>query len=380
MPLRSPRTKQLAQAGALVVIVFLSALALEAVTRGASAAIPAARPLNGQPRRAQPAPKQPSVSSAPAGPASVARADAEAEAAPEDTAGAESGLSWPARVQSCGGPPQLIIALLGVDERGLEHEGPPRTDAIMLVKVNLEAHTASVLSFPRDLFIPSTKVETGRIFAGRISQAYRWGERYEVAGGGPAVIQAVMERNFGIPVERYVLVNFEAFTSAIDALGGIQVDVPKDIHDTTFPADDGVSWTEFHLPAGKQHLDGATALRYARTRHQDDDFNRIKRQQQIALAVRDRLLSADVLPRLPALASAVRGLIRTDLTPGELAALACVGPRIDRDSIETYAVDRNMLRPEPADDGTTVWLPNDEALVRLAESFMGAHLQRPKDP
>jgi LCP family protein required for cell wall assembly len=273
---------------------------------------------------------------------------------------------------ACAGPEHITLALLGVDDREEGYERATRTDAISLVNVNFTNQSAAMFSIPRDLYVALPNLAEVGIEADRINTAYLYGEVYGVEGGGPAELKEAIELNFGIRVDRYVMVNFGAFEAAVDALGGIDIDVPKAIYDPNFPADDGSGRTVvFELPAGWQHLDGRTALRYARTRHQDDDYHRVQRQQQVLLAIRDKLLSPDVIPHLPDLLNRLSGLIRTDLSPQELAMLACIGPQIDRAAIEAYAIDGTMVIPWTTPNGGRVSVPDRDAIAPLVQEFLG---------
>jgi anionic cell wall polymer biosynthesis LytR-Cps2A-Psr (LCP) family protein len=118
-------------------------------------------------------------------------------------------------------------------------------------------------------------------------------------------------------------------------------------------------------------MDGKTALRYARTRHQDDDYHRIQRQQLVLLAIRGKLLSPEVIPQIPALLQALSNLAQTDLAPEEIAALACVGPQIDRSAITSLAIDGTMVIPWTTPSGGRVSIPDREAIAPLVEQFLG---------
>jgi LCP family protein required for cell wall assembly len=270
----------------------------------------------------------------------------------------------------CGGPEQLTIAILGVDDRENNYAKPTRTDAISIVTVRLAQKSASVLSIPRDLYVPLPNLERVNIQQDRINTAYLYGEVYGVEGGGPAEVKQTIELNFGIRVHRYLMLNFGAFVSFVDALGGIEVDVPKAIYDPQFPAEDGSGTVIFELPAGRQHLDGQTALRYARTRHQDDDYHRVARQQQVMLAIRDKLISPEVIPHIPALISSLSGLVKTDLTAEEITALACVGPQIDRAAIGMHAIDGTMVLAWTTPTGGRVSIPNRDVIAPMVEEFL----------
>jgi LCP family protein required for cell wall assembly len=271
---------------------------------------------------------------------------------------------------ACGGPQEMTIALLGMDTRADDYDYRSRTDAIVLVHINFVTRKAAMLSIPRDLYVPLPDLAEAGIDQSRINTAYLYGEIYGVPGGGPAEFKHTVELNFGLRVDRYVLVNFAAFKAAVDALGGIDVDVPKAIYDPTFPADEGDGTIVFEVPAGVVHMDGATALRYARTRHQDDDYRRGQRQQQVLLAIRDKLTRPEVIPQIPGLIVALRGAGRTDLAPEEVAALACLGPQIDRAAVTTLAIDGTMILPWTTPTGGRVSIPNREVIAPVVESFL----------
>lgn len=270
----------------------------------------------------------------------------------------------------CGGPEAMTIALLGVDERSGDYARATRTDAISLVHMHFSERRAAVLSIPRDLYVPLPSLEHVGIAQDRINTAFLYGEIYGVEGGGPAEFKAAVELNLGVRVDRYVMVNFGAFVAAVDAVGGIDVDVPKAIQDPHFPTEAGGTEV-FELAAGRQHLDGATALKYVRTRHQDDDYHRIQRQQAVLLAMADQLLTPAVVPQLPALMSALSGSVRTDLTPGEMAALACLGPQIDRSAVGAYAITSAEVIPYTTPTGGRVSIPNRLAIAPLVAAFLG---------
>jgi LCP family protein required for cell wall assembly len=273
---------------------------------------------------------------------------------------------------ACGGPPHMTIALLGMDSRGNEITFRARTDAITLVHVDLTTGTAAMLSIPRDLYVPLPNLGGVGISQDRINTAFLFGDIYGVPGGGPAEFKQAVELNLGIRVDRYALFNFGAVKSTIDALGGIDLNVPEAIHDPDFPADDGIGTILLDVPAGPQHMDGATALRYARTRHQDDDYHRIKRQQLVLLAVREKLISPSAIPQIPALLATLQHLGRTDLSPTEIAALACIGPRIDRASIRTLAIDGTMIVPWTTPSGGNVSIPNRDRIAPVVQQFLNA--------
>ena len=124
----------------------------------------------------------------------------------------------------------------------------------------------------------------------------------------------------GAPIDRYLLVGLQGVREIVDAAGGVEIDVDEPIHDGAYPTDD-YGTIVVDIPAGRQTMDGETALRYARTRHQDSDFGRVARQQRVLLALRNRLLQPINWWRAPAVLAAVQRTTHTDLGPLDLAAL-----------------------------------------------------------
>ncbi len=289
------------------------------------------------------------------------------ETTPEPTAVALPTVSGP-----CGGPAEMTIALLGMDTRGDDYDYRARTDAITLLHINFVTGKAAMFSIPRDLYVPLPNLAEAGIDQARINTAYLYGEIYGVPGGGPAEFKQAIELNFGLRVDRYVLINFSAFKATIDAVGGVEIEVPKAIYDEDFPADEGDGTLVLDIPAGLTHMDGAQALRYARTRHQDDDYHRIQRQQLVLLALRDKLAQPSIIPQIPGLIAALQTAGRTDLAPDEMAALACVGPRIDRAAITALQIDGAMIIPYTTPTGGHVSIPDRDLIAPVVQEFLHA--------
>lgn len=202
------------------------------------------------------------------------------------------------------------ILLLGTDDRP-DDVGPARTDTIILLTLDPRSSTAGMLSFPRDIWINIPGYNT----AGKINTAYGMGEQTQ-AGSGPQVVMNTISSFIGYPIDYYVRINFQGFVETVDLIGGVDIMVPKTIHDEEYPTSDyGVE--TFHLDAGLQHMDGETALKYARTRHADDDYARSRRQQDVIRAVLDKVTRADMiaslLPRAWQLVNTMRSSIDTNI-------------------------------------------------------------------
>lgn len=230
---------------------------------------------------------------------------------------------------------RVNVLVLGIDRRPSE-SCPCRTDTMILVSLDPKTSTAGIVTLPRDLYVPIPTVGEARI-----NQANWYGALNKYPGGGPALAKRTVEYNFGRPVHFYVLVDFAGFRKVVDTLGGIDIDVPKPINDPTYP-DDNFGIRPLVIPAGRVHMNGDLALAYARTRHQDGDFGRAKRQVQVLLAIRDKALRLDLLPKIPSLMQTMWGTVETDLTPQEVIALAQSAVKVKTENIKTGTIDESM--------------------------------------
>lgn len=261
------------------------------------------------------------------------------------------------------------ILIMGIDRR----PGEPfisRTDTMMLTSLDPETDQVSILSIPRDLYV----VIPGR-GQDRINTAFVYGSTGNNPEGGAQLAMQTVEYNLGVPVHDYLLVDFGAVTSGIDAIGGIDVNVPYDIYDPTFP-DMNYGYDPLYIPAGLQHMDGTTALKYARTRHQDNDFQRAHRQQQVIMAVRQKMLGLglpELLRQAPFLYQQLNSGIRTDLSLEEMISLATAAAGISSDSIRTEVLDQNYVMSYRTPAGASVLVPINEQIAPLIEElFFGS--------
>lgn len=268
---------------------------------------------------------------------------------------------------TCDGPGRMNILLIGIDGFNNNYYRAARSDTIILLGVNFAAKSAQMLSIPRDLWVQLPGLV--QVPEGRINTAYHYGELYSAPGGGPGELSAVLANTFGLRVDRYATVSFTAFEQGIDAIGGVDINIPEPIHDDSYPLRDGSGTIAIDFPAGQVHMDGATALIYARTRHDSSDFQRMRRQQQVLFAVRNQLLRPQTLLQLPALTQALMGATRTDLSLDDMALLGCLGPQIDVSAIQTWVISGNMVKDTKLADGAQVLLPVMDAILPVLEQF-----------
>jgi len=265
---------------------------------------------------------------------------------------------------------RMNILLLGIDARR-NADAPSRTDSMMLCSVDPAAKSVTLLSIPRDLWVP---MPPGFTFVGqdRINAAHFYGDLYHYPVGGPALAKEAVQYNLGVPVQYYVRIDFQGFVRAIDEIGGIDIDVPREIVDTAYPLD-GDQVTTLRIHAGLQHMDGDLALKYARTRHDSNDIDRARRQQQVMLAVRDKVLALDIpLTRIPALFSILGSSIQTDMPLDKIYQAAQVVRAVHTSEIRHAVIDETMTTRWITSGGADVLLPQQDRIHALIEELFPA--------
>jgi len=248
---------------------------------------------------------------------------------------------------------QIRIALLGSDYRP---KGGFRTDTIMIVSINPEDKTATVVSFPRDLYVrmPGRDQE-------RINTAFAY--------GGFDLFNEMLQENFGFQVDYYVMTNFNGFVNIIDHLGGIEVDSAQTFADTCDLPDASNGYCS--VGVGTQYMDGATALWYARARYTTSDFDRSRRALEIIKAVYNRLLQFDVIKKIPSLYSIYTDNVETNLDLATVAKLAPLAPTLAQSSnIRSYTIGTKDVTPYTTPSGGSVQLPIYENIFVILKDVL----------
>lgn len=201
----------------------------------------------------------------------------------------------------------ISILFIGVDdseERQSSGAGNPRSDALILATLNNKNRTIKMVSIPRDsyVYVPYVGYED------KITHAHAF-------GGTLATIETV-EQLFDIPVDYYVKMNFNAFIDVVDAIGGIEVEVPYD----RLELDENDQYT-IQLREGLQTLDGREALALARTRKLDSDIERGKRQQEILKAIANKAANITSIGSYGGIIDAVGDNMKTDMTFDEMKSI-----------------------------------------------------------
>lgn len=248
---------------------------------------------------------------------------------------------------------RINILLLGL--AGENYPGENLTDSIIVASVNPKTYRAAMLSIPRDFYvrIPETTSYT------KINALYARGhDRRGKATEGIEDLKSALTQITGLPIHYYVALDFEGFKRVVDELDGVKIQVPKDLHDERYPGPN-FSYQTFDIKRGLQTLDGETALKFARTRHDEDgDFGRAARQQLILESARSKAFSLGTLVNVPAVNNILNILgdhLRTDIPLDELESFLDLSEKID-----THLTINKVL-----DAGKT------ESLLAVSHVFLG---------
>lgn len=246
---------------------------------------------------------------------------------------------------------QINILILGSDYR--EGRGF-RTDVFMLLSLYPNEGTASVISFPRDLYVYLPGIGNQRI---NVAQPF----------GGFPLSKATLEENFNVTADHYIMTNFDGFKSIINSLGGINVQASQYLSDHCELPQGGFEKICTIYP-GTNYMDGDTALWYVRSRYSTSDFDRTRRAQEVVFAMFSKLMSLDAVSRIPELYSAYTYAVETDLTVADILPLAPLASSIlaDPSKLRRYEIGLGQVSPYVLpESGANVLIPNYDAIAEL---------------
>ena len=268
------------------------------------------------------------------------------------------------------GESRFTMIMVGLDRRPGETGMSYRTDSMMLVSIDPTTRQIGILSIPRDLYVQIP----GYSSLQRINAAMVLGEQQR-AGYGSTLLMQTVQLNLGIRVNDYMAVDFQAFIEIVDAVGGITVETDYVINDPRYPSMN-YGYDPFYLPPGEHQLNGYDALRFARTRHGDSDIQRAERQQQVLYAIRDKVLSLDMLPSLvgrsPQLWQTLDDNVYTGLSLEQVVQLALFVRDVPRENISTGVINYRYLQSYTTSSGASVLIPNRARLGELMVDVFGA--------
>lgn len=248
----------------------------------------------------------------------------------------------PASIPPWNGTDRLNILLIGADEQGGGHN----TDTMIVVSIDPTSNRVVMFQLPRDTVdvpVPPGPAQQlfGPTYSGKINSwfvAVR--NRADLFPGtdqtrGYNGLKAILGTLFGLDVKYYVEVNFDGFRKIVDALGGVTINVQVPVVDDIYPAGNG-ALQRVYIPSGMQHMSGADALVYARSRHASTDFDRGARQQRVLLSLRQQTDIARILPHLDELAAALSASFRTDIPRDLLPRLFGLAERVTARNVRSY--------------------------------------------
>ena len=268
---------------------------------------------------------------------------------------------------------RINILLTGVDSA--ENRNTALTDTLLVASIDPETADVILISIPRD--ISDFELYDGRTFRGKYNSFMTWVRNHPDDFEDEPLNALVKQVGYslGIPIHYYAAIDLNGFRRMIDEVGGVTVDNPKTINDRRYDWMDGRRG--FYLEAGKHKLNGREALAYVRSRQGvgDSDFQRARRQQQVLLALRAKLTSADMLPELPGILDAAGDTVKTNFPSDRIAEMIELAQRVDSDNVRQYVLgpSKYAVRPPYSEtDGVYKLRFKEGALARLSIELFGS--------
>lgn len=286
----------------------------------------------------------------------------------------------------CGGPPVMYILGIGADADDYLYG---LADVMRIARIDFVTPKVTILTMPRDFWVEIPGISDHYdITSGKLNQSYLYGNPglgyYDGPGAGPGLLARTLDLNFGMRVDQYGAVNMEAFKKIIDRLGGIDIYLEKDVDG--HPQEDSDAEDMGYFYAGQHHFNGDQALRFARIRNKYNDFVRQDNQTLVLCAVKDKLLTPDILPHIPGIVADLQGEVLTDLSPQQITQLACLLPKLDRENLIFTSFPQELLTPglvySPQLKDYTFVLKVDNAEIRsyINQFMAGTWPDKPKQP
>jgi len=291
---------------------------------------------------------------------------------------------------------QKVFNILAMGYGGPGHDGAYLTDTMMFMSIDTQNKRVTIVSIPRDIWVEIPTVGEDQPFMRKINSVYQTGlfkknypavpQKYAGDQGASELVKEIVGKITGKPIDAYIAIDFDGFKKAVDTLGGVDVKVERTFTDVEYPLDGhesdlcGIEATDsaafeakeniatespvlaypcryetLNFSAGLQKMDGATALKFVRSRHSPEDggdFNRARRQQIFLEAVRDRVLSIGFIPKISPLLNDLEESIRTDISSELMKKLLKEAPSVkDYTTRQIVLTTDNYLSHDVSDDG-----------------------------
>ncbi len=254
----------------------------------------------------------------------------------------------------------LILGIRGQNDPDAVDGGPLLTDSIEVFSFDKTTHKSSLVSIPRDMFVMIHDDKKDKLNA-----AYEYGVDH--TGDSLRFIEDKISQITGIYIDKVIVFDFSSFKDIVDALGGIDITLDK-------PFSESQQWGDsFSLPAGLNHLDGQSALYYARSRYSTSDFDRSRRQQQIMFAVKDKLLKLNFIGnpvKTFSILNIVRNDIHTDISIWDLKQFLDLTHQVNFAGIKRSVLSTdNLLLESRGPDNTYILLPKTGDFSEIKQLF-----------
>lgn len=282
---------------------------------------------------------------------------------------------------------------------GGAHQGGTLTDSIMVAKIDPKLQKVSLISIPRDLWVP-IPISVGETKWSKINATYSIGlddKKYpnksvEFTGpaGGGELAKSVIGKVVGFNIDYFAVLDFQGFIKTVDILGGIKVNVQKTFDDPFYPLETNINDTcgksdedikaltatmsgdkleqsftcryeALHFNAGLQNMDGITALKFVRSRHsaQDgNDFNRAARQRLVIESIKDKIISINFIPKIISFVNTITNNMKTDIDLSKMQEFIGKAPELSQYKIDSIALtDQNVLKLSTSLDRQSILIP-----------------------
>ncbi len=254
------------------------------------------------------------------------------------------------------GTERVNILLMGVDRRGMRPNETPRSDSMLIVSIDPVQKRFDLFSILRDTYVKIPGYGRSRI-------------NTALADGGPELAMQTVSEFSGLSIDRYVITDFEGFKSLIDAVGGVELEVEKNMRYRD-PTDDGVY--DIDLKKGFQRLDGSKALQYVRFRHDAmSDYTRTERQRKLLKALATQMKSGTTLIQLPSILQGVTPYVQTNINSLDMLKLAALGLRLDTEKTGQYQLPP-MGAFRESQRGGSVLIPDVEQVQQFVQEKVNA--------
>lgn len=264
------------------------------------------------------------------------------------------------------GVSRVNVLIMGLDYRDWEAGETPRTDTMIVLTLDPLNKTAGMLSIPRDLWVSIPGFEHGKI-----NTAYYLGEVFNLPGGGPALAARTVEELLGVPIQYYAQIDFQAFIDFINHIEGVRLTFEEPM-----VLDRRGKWNTVTIEPGVITLSGEYTLAYVRARKTEGgDFDRSQRQQEVMMAVRDRILEFNMMPKLvaraPEIYNDLSAGINTNMSLNEAIRLGWSVLELDRDAISQIVISNEYVTLGKSPDGLDILKPIPDKIRLLRDEAFG---------